>query len=623
LIAVAKPIVISILTNASNAVAGLENTATTAEKVGAKFQSMAIPATIALTAIAAASGKAVDAASDLNEEAAKSGEIFEGQTADIRKFAKEAEQALGQSERAALDATSTFGQIAQNAGLAGQESADFAKEFTVLASDLASFNNSTPEEAITAIGAALRGESEPIRRFGVMLDDATLRARALSMGLVDNVKTALTPQQKALAASEEILAQTSKAQGDFARTADGAANKSRINAAATENLSAKLGQQLLPYYQKLQQTLATVLEWMSKHQGTTTAVVAAVAALAATVLVVNAAMKVAAAVTAVYNGVLAITAAAQRATTAASIGTRVALLALTVQTLATSAASKAAAAAQWALNVALSANPIGLIIAAVALLVAGLVWFFTQTEIGQQIITTVWEAIKVATQALVDAFLVYVNLIIGYWQMVWNGIKWVVDKIVAYYTFLITKGWDLYNGIVNAFGAAITWVQGIPGRITAALGNLGNLLKDAGKQVIDGFLKGLEGAFNKVKDSLGGLTSKLTSWKGPPARDKLILKGAGEIVVDGFITGLESRYGAAKKSLAGFIDDIANTTVKPPRINAAVLRGESISDEALAQSVRGYTVVKNYTVNAQMLHPTAESGRVIKDSLDELERLGG
>ncbi|MDF1705068.1 MAG: hypothetical protein P1U38_09865 [Aeromicrobium sp.] len=619
----AKPIVISILTNASSAVAGLDATATKAEQVGAKFQSMALPATIALTAIAAVSKKAIDAASDLSEEVAKSGEVFGDQTASIKKFAEEAEQSLGQSERAALDATSTFGQIAQSAGLSGKGAADFATEFTTLASDLASFNNSTPEEAITAIGAALRGESEPIRRFGVMLDDATLRARAMSMGLIDNVKTALTPQQKALAASEEILAQTSKAQGDFARTSDGAANQARINAAETENLSAKLGGQLLPYYESLQRVLSQVLGWMSRHQTTTKVLVAAVAGLAAAVLAVNAVMKVAAAVTAVYNAVVGVSTARHKASLAATIATRVGQAALAVQTAAITVATKAAAAAQWLFNTAMAANPVVLVIAAIALLVAGLIWFFTQTEIGQQIITAVWDAIKTATQALVDAFMVYVNLIVSYWKMVWDGIKWVVDKVVGYYTFLITKGWELYNGIINAFTAAVDWVKGIPGKITDALGDLGSLLKDAGKKVIDGFVKGLEKGFDKVKDALGGLTNKLTSWKGPPERDAIILKDAGQLVIDGFITGLESRYGAVRKSLGGLTKDVARTSFDAPGIKGGAYQGEALSDAALARSLGGVVVHKTYKVEAHMLNPTPEAGRVIKESLDDLERLGG
>lgn len=193
----------------------------------------------------------IDAASDLNESISKVGVIFGEQAKPIQDFAATAAKRLGMSRKAALDAASTMATFGKAAGLSGSELTDFSTSMVNLSSDLASFFNTNPDEAMQAIAAALRGESEPIRKYGVLLDDATLRQRAFEMGLIDSTKNALTPQQKALAAQAEILAQTKDAQGDFARTADGAANKQRILAASVEDLKAKLGQALLPTFQKL------------------------------------------------------------------------------------------------------------------------------------------------------------------------------------------------------------------------------------------------------------------------------------------------------------------------------------------------------------------------------------
>ena len=55
--------------------------------------------------------------------------------------------------------------------------------------------------------------------------------------------------------------------------------------------------------------------------------------------------------------------------------------------------------------------------------------------------------------------------------------------------------------------------------------------------------------FGEVKGTLSDLTSKLTDWKGPAHRDRVLLVGAGQLVIDGFITGLESRYDAVRDSL--------------------------------------------------------------------------
>jgi hypothetical protein len=103
-----------------------------------------------------------------------------------------------------------------------------------------------PEDAIQAIGAALRGEAEPIRRYGILLNDATLKNEALALGLIKTTKEALSPANKVLAAQAAIYKQTADAQGDFARTSDGLANSQRILAANIEDVKITLGESLLP-----------------------------------------------------------------------------------------------------------------------------------------------------------------------------------------------------------------------------------------------------------------------------------------------------------------------------------------------------------------------------------------
>jgi hypothetical protein len=73
-----------------------------------------------------------------------------------------------------------------------------------------------------------------------------LRQAALELGIVSTTKNALTPQQKVLAAQALIYEQTSAAQGDFERTSDGLANKTRILTAQLENAKVTIGEALLP-----------------------------------------------------------------------------------------------------------------------------------------------------------------------------------------------------------------------------------------------------------------------------------------------------------------------------------------------------------------------------------------
>lgn len=215
-------------------------------------------------------GDSIGAATDMNETISKVGVLFGDAAGQIETFAAGAATAFGQSKQQAMDAAATFATFGKSAGLSGSGLADFSTDLVGLASDMASFSNTSPEEAIEAIGAALRGEAEPIRRFGVLLDDATLRQKALEMGIISTTKDALTPQQKVLAAQAAIFDQTAAAQGDFARTSGGLANQQRILSANIENLKARIGQGLLPVALKLTAWFNTTLipafsRWITEY----------------------------------------------------------------------------------------------------------------------------------------------------------------------------------------------------------------------------------------------------------------------------------------------------------------------------------------------------------------------
>lgn len=185
----------------------------------------------------------------IGEEAAKSNVVF-GKSADaVKEFAKSASE-IGLSTRAALQASGQFGNLFTAIGLSQDRAAEMSITVTRLASDLASFNNTTTDEAITALGAALRGEAQPIQRYGVLLNDATLKQEAFERGLTGTLKGSLEPAVKAQAAYYAILKQTGNAQGDFVRTSGGLANQQRILAAEFANVSASIGSTLQPVFEQ-------------------------------------------------------------------------------------------------------------------------------------------------------------------------------------------------------------------------------------------------------------------------------------------------------------------------------------------------------------------------------------
>jgi len=192
----------------------------------------------------------VKAASNFEETLSKTRVIFGKSAKDIEKWSKTSADAFGQSRTTALDAASQFATFGKAAGLQGKPLTKFSEKLVELSSDFASFYNTSPEDAIQAIGAALRGESEPIRRYGILLNDATLKAEALDMGLY-NGKGTLDMSAKVLASYNTVLKQSSDAQGDFTRTADGLANGQRTLTAEWENAQVTIGEALLPVVQEL------------------------------------------------------------------------------------------------------------------------------------------------------------------------------------------------------------------------------------------------------------------------------------------------------------------------------------------------------------------------------------
>jgi 3D (Asp-Asp-Asp) domain-containing protein len=203
-------------------------------------------ATAGVGAAALLSKSFVSGATAINESLSKNRVLF-GEHADaVDRFSQRTAKNFGISRQAALEATGTFGNLFTALEIGPKKSAGMSVALTRLAADMASFNNASPEETLEAIRSGLVGETEPLRRFGVNLNDATLRSQALKMGLIDTVKNALTPQQKALAVNALLFKQTAKAQGDFARTSGGLANQQRILKARFADAGAELGGKLMP-----------------------------------------------------------------------------------------------------------------------------------------------------------------------------------------------------------------------------------------------------------------------------------------------------------------------------------------------------------------------------------------
>jgi hypothetical protein len=193
--------------------------------------------------------KLATAASDYGEAVNKATVILGGESVkQLEDFAGAASKTAGVSKTAALDAAAGFGALGKQAGLTGDPLAKFSTDLVQLAGDLASFNNTTVDESLQALKSGLQGETEPLKRFNIFLNDAALKQEFFAL-TGEKVTGVLTQQQKVVAANSLIFKQASDATGDFERTSDSLANQQRTLQADLENLKTEIGQGLLPVFQ--------------------------------------------------------------------------------------------------------------------------------------------------------------------------------------------------------------------------------------------------------------------------------------------------------------------------------------------------------------------------------------
>lgn len=189
---------------------------------------------------------AVKAAAAIEESQNKLNVLIGESSKGIQDWARTTAASFGISRREALEATGTFANLFNGLGKSQGETAAMSKEFVQLAADMASFNNTSVKDAMLALQSALAGRTMPLRRFGILLDAATLKQRAFNMGLVESTTGVLPPAIRVQAAYAEVLAQSTKQQGDFERTADSTANQLKTLEAKADDAKIAIGEAFQP-----------------------------------------------------------------------------------------------------------------------------------------------------------------------------------------------------------------------------------------------------------------------------------------------------------------------------------------------------------------------------------------
>ncbi|NUP21615.1 MAG: hypothetical protein HOZ81_37235 [Streptomyces sp.] len=254
-----------------------------------------------------------------------------------------------------------------------------------------------------------------------------------------------------------------------------------------------------------------------------------------------------------------------------------------------------AAIAQWAMNAAMFASPITWIILAIVALVAAIVYVATQTTWFQTAWKATCDAVVAAAEWLwenvgenfmkiADFLLTWtgVQFVIDHWDQITDAVgtatDWVSDNVeeaVQDWTDRIDYLAALPGRVGNYFAnmaseakakgeALLAWVRGIPGSVERTLGNLGGLLRGAGRSIIQGLIDGVTGMIGSLQRRFSTITNMIPDWKGPMSVDLELLTPSGEALMTGLEAGVEDGLPGLRRTLQGVTNEI------PHNVNVGV-----------------------------------------------------
>lgn len=202
----------------------------------------------------------IELASDLQEVQNVVDTTFGDGAAQIYAWSDAAAEAFGMSSLQAQKFNGTLGAMLKSMGLTDDAVMQMSTDMVGLAGDMASFYNLDVEEAFNKIRSGISGETEPLKQLGINMSVANLEAYALSQG-IEKAYSAMTQAEQAQLRYNYLMSVTADAQGDFAKTSDSFANQQKILELNMQNLSATLGEQLLP---ALNETMGLLIDELPK-----------------------------------------------------------------------------------------------------------------------------------------------------------------------------------------------------------------------------------------------------------------------------------------------------------------------------------------------------------------------
>lgn len=193
----------------------------------------------------AATGLLTKFGSDAEETANKFEVAFRQNAATVRQWVQQTSDEMKIAKSSIEEYSSSFQLLFNPAGMNTSISNKISQDYTKLVYDLSSIYNTSVEEAFTALKAATVEEFEPMRRFAATLSAAKVEQEALRAGLI-RTKDEMNDAARIQAVYNLVMEATVDAQGDWVRTSDGVANKTKQLMEHVKKTTEDLSEDLLP-----------------------------------------------------------------------------------------------------------------------------------------------------------------------------------------------------------------------------------------------------------------------------------------------------------------------------------------------------------------------------------------
>lgn len=190
-------------------------------------------------------------------------------------------------------------------------------------------------------------------------------------------------------------------------------------------------------------------------------------------------------------------------------------------------------AVQTALNIVMDANPIGLIILAIAALVIGIIYAYKHSETFRNIVQGAWSAIKTAA------------------SVAWSVLKTVFHAIVSAISSAVSAFIRFKSSVDSKIRGVISTIASVPGKIKSVFSSAGSWLWNAGARIISGLINGIKSQISYLRGLLNSVTSWIPSWKGPEEKDRKLLVPAGTAIMQGFTGAIADQVPALRATLQG------------------------------------------------------------------------